>query len=695
MDVHLHTKINDVVEAFRVALHQQAPYWSTIRTPAALFDFEQGLQAVLNRLQTAIVGAVLEAIHRDRDFVTACQNQSRLQRGVYSDGWHDVRVQTLGGHFVHLKTPYAKLPKERKQERREKKLRQQGTGLYPVLRRLGIVRRTTPRLLVEANRHLADGPSAAEAAERLASREIRLTEIPLWLLVRDFASIALWQRQMAAAHLEHVTVLEPAPLAGKRVVVGLDGGRLRLRIDKRESEQTQTRRYTPQQCEPKLFAIYTIDHQGKKERHGYVLYEGTLQSAAHLFTLLKLRLKQLGITHASELILIGDGASWIWKRVPDLRASLGLADLRVIEIVDWAHAAEKLMPPAKAAFQEPKQQQHWFKRMRTCLKHGDVSTILTALHALDARNDKDQVIRTAIHYFQTHQARMQYEQFRSKGLPLGSGSIESGVRRIVNLRLKGASLFWHPENAEAILYLRCQIKSGRWVSFVKAVLTQWATDMATSLTQAYHVREAIATAVGASHPPKAILDTRQDVITWARQVVETGEALILDTETTGLDTTDEIIQLAMVDLHGNVLLDTLVRPTKPIAPEARAIHGITDQALADAPPFSALYQALAPLLRHRLVLAYNAAFDRRLLAQTCTTYGLPPLEIAAWDCVMERYACFWGEEWANTGSFRPQSLSTACTQQGIGVHGHHEAVQDCLLTLALIKAMAGAGEEET
>ena len=694
MDVYLDTKINDVVEAFRVALHQQAPCWSTIRTPAALFDFEQGLQAVLNRLQTEIVGAVLEAIHRDRDFVTACQNQSRLQGGVYSDGWHDVRVHTLGGHFVHLKTLYATLPKEPRQEQREKKPRQQGTGLYPVLRRLGIVRRTTPRLLAEVNHHLADGPSGAEAAERLASREIMLAEIPMWLLVRDFASIALWQRQAAAAHLEHVTVLAPAPLAGKRVVVGLDGGRLRLRIDKRVSEQTQTRGYTPEQCEPKLFAIYTIDHQGKKERHGDVLYDGTLQSAPYLFTLLKLRLKQWGITQARELIIIGDGAGWIWKGVPDLRASLGLADLRVVEIVDWAHAAEKLMPPAKAAFQEPQQQQHWFKRMRTCLKQGDVSTILTALHTLDARNDKDKVICAAIRYFQTHQARMQYEQFRSEGFPLGSGSIESGVRRIVNLRLKGASLFWHPENAEAILYLRCQIKSGRWVTFVKSVLTQWATDMAPSLTQAYHVREAIATAVRASHPPRSVLDTRQDVITWAGQVVESGEPLILDTETTGLDATDEVVQLAIVDMHGNVLLNTLVRPTRPIAPEARAVHGITDQALADAPPFSVLYHAIAHLLRHRRVLAYNAAFDRRLLTQTCTIYGLPPLEGVAWDCVMERYACFWGE-WANPGSYKPQSLSTACTQQGINVHGHHEAVQDCLLTLALIKAMAVAGEEET
>jgi len=107
-----------------------------------------------------------------------------------------------------------------------------------------------------------------------------------------------------------------------------------------------------------------------------------------------------------------------------------------------------------------------------------------------------------------------------------------------------------------------------------------------------------------------------------------------------------------------------------------------------------MYHAVAHLLRHRPVLAYNAAFDRRLLAQTCTMYGLPPLEIAAWDCVMERYACFWGE-WSNTGSYKPQSLSTACSQQGIDVHGHHEAVQDCLLTLALIKAMAVTGEEET
>ena len=350
------------------------------------------------------------------------------------------------------------------------------------------------------------------------------------------------------------------------------------------------------------------------------------------------------------------------------------------------------MPAAKVGLPELKQHP-WFKRMRTFLKQGNVRTIIAALQELDQRHDTDEVIRTTMQYFQTHEARMQYQSFRAEGLPIGSGSIESGVRRIVNLRLKGASIFWRPENAEEILYLRCQIKSGRWVQLVKAVLTQWASDMTISLTQAYHVRDAIATAVLASHPPVLVSEARQEVIMWARQVVEERETLLLDTETTGLDDHDEVIQLAIINMQGHVLLSTLIRPTVPVGTEARAIHGITDEVLAQAPSFSDLYETIAVLLGNRSVLAYHADFDRRILAQTCAKYGLPPVEVAAWDCVMEQYAIFWGER-SKAGHYKPQSLSTACMQQGIDVHGHHDAVQDCLLTLALIKAVAVADEDE-
>src|SRR5215510_2407232 len=359
MDAQLHAQLDEVIEALRDALHQQAECWSTIRTPSALFDFEQNFQAILNRLQTGIVGAVLEAIQRDQAFVTECQHQARRQCGVLNAGWRDVEVLTLGGQHTHLKTPYARLPKQATQGSIGEKRHRHGTGIYPVLRRLGVIRRATPRFLAEVNRHLADGPSGAEAVERFTSREIMLNEVPLWQHVKDFASIALWQRQMAIAHLEHATVIEPAPLAGKRVVVALDGGRLRLRINKIGSEQTPTRKYATDQCEPKLFAIYTVDDQGNKERTGAVFYDGTLQSATVLFTLLKLRLTQLGIQQARLLIIIGDGASWIWNGISDLLTALGLEALHVVEIVDWAHAVEKLLPPAKVGIQEPQRQQRW------------------------------------------------------------------------------------------------------------------------------------------------------------------------------------------------------------------------------------------------------------------------------------------------------------------------------------------------
>lgn len=81
MDAQLHTKLDEVVEELRDELHQKAEHWSTIRTPSELFDFEQVLQATLNSLQAGVVRAVLEAIHRDDDFVTECCHQARRQRG--------------------------------------------------------------------------------------------------------------------------------------------------------------------------------------------------------------------------------------------------------------------------------------------------------------------------------------------------------------------------------------------------------------------------------------------------------------------------------------------------------------------------------------------------------------------------------------------------------------------------------------
>jgi hypothetical protein len=342
MDAQLRAEIDEVVEKLRVELYQKVSCWSKTRTPSELFDFEQEMQTTLNMLQSRIVGIVLRAIHRDTTFVIECQKQAWRQRGVHSNGWREVSIQVLSGKQVQVKTPYAKPLKKVGQECKEKKYRRQGIGIYPVLRRLGIVRRATPRLLAEASRQIADGPSGAEAEERLTNREIMLAQISMWHRLHDFASIALYQRQLAVSHLDQVETIVSPPLAGERVVVGLDGGRLRLRINKKRDNQIETRSYTTDKCEPKLFAIYTIDQKGNKKPKGEVTYDGTLQSANQVFAILKLRLMQLGIEQTELLVIIGDGSSWIWKGAYELRTALGLGKVQVVEIVDYFHAVGKL-----------------------------------------------------------------------------------------------------------------------------------------------------------------------------------------------------------------------------------------------------------------------------------------------------------------------------------------------------------------
>ena len=678
-------EINEIVEELKEELIPKMQDWSQIRTPSELFDFEQELQKTLNTLQANIVKKVLEAIHQDSEFLIDCQKQALRQMGVQSYGWREVSVKTLSGKEARIQTLYYRPRKKVFQKQPGKRLHQGRTGIYPILRRLGIVRRTTPRMLAECNRQIADGPSAAEAKERLVSREIMCFQVPMWLQVRDFASIALWQRKETVSKLEKVQEIEPAPLAGKRVVVGIDGGRLNIRTSKRNHDLSEVKEYTTNQCEPKIFVIYTIDKNGQKECDRKVIYDGTIQGLEYLFSLLVLRLKQLGIAKAELLVITGDGAHWIWKRSADLPVRLGLEKVPVVEVVDFFHSVSKLTKPAKLGIQEYEKQKQWFKEMRKLLKKGQVDRIITSLQKLDGKDDIDGEICKAIEYFQTHKTRMQYAQFRAEGIPIGSGVIESGVRRIINLRMKGTSIFWLPESAESVLYLRCQSQSGRWIDFVKSVLAQWADDMSLSLQQVHQIRAQIASRFLESHPPVCI-NSRDEIIKWAVNLLEDGDALLVDTETTGLSTNDEIIQLAILDLDGKVLLNTLLKPTVPISSEAYELHGIGYQSLKNAPNILDIYDDIANLIRNRYLVAYNAAFDQRLLTQTCNRYGLPKFEVAGWYCAMEKYTYFRGKH-DGEKDYKSQSLTSACTQQNIIVHTAHEAVKDCLLTLELIKSM--------
>jgi DNA polymerase-3 subunit epsilon len=158
-------------------------------------------------------------------------------------------------------------------------------------------------------------------------------------------------------------------------------------------------------------------------------------------------------------------------------------------------------------------------------------------------------------------------------------------------------------------------------------------------------------------------------IAWAREVVRDPGTVFLDTETTGLDGRAEIIDIAIVDLAGLTLLDTLVRPQARIPAEASAIHGILDHHVAGAPRWRDVYGEMLSLLTDRRVVVYNASYDRRMVHQCCDAHSLLPPE-CIWECAMQRYAEYVGERSQRGRGCRRHKLEVAAGAFGLAPGGH-------------------------
>ena len=185
-----------------------------------------------------------------------------------------------------------------------------------------------------------------------------------------------------------------------------------------------------------------------------------------------------------------------------------------------------------------------------------------------------------------------------------------------------------------------------------------------------------------------ILEDRISVVRWAKEVYrEPGCWRVLDIETTGLDDRDRIVEIAVVDLAGTPLLNTLIRPTGEwfMSPDAAAVHGIGVRELEIAPTFAEIYPELANALRGCRVLTYGADFDARMIAGELSRAELPPLlDEHCWHCLMHRYAMWYGEWSDHWNDYRWQALG-----------GAHRALGDSLSALTRLREMAESSDQFT
>ncbi|MEP7270953.1 MAG: hypothetical protein ABI882_05585 [Acidobacteriota bacterium] len=170
-----------------------------------------------------------------------------------------------------------------------------------------------------------------------------------------------------------------------------------------------------------------------------------------------------GMREATEVIVIGDGAPWIWNIAA--KHFWGAT-----QILDLDHALEHLADAGKAAFGalNPKSRQ-WLFAHREDLRNGDVQAVVRSLKRLrPSGSEEKEIVRRAIEYVEKNRDRMRYQEFRTLGLFVGSGVVEAGCKTVIGRRLKQGGMRWTVKGANSIIALRCCQLTGRWESYWEA-----------------------------------------------------------------------------------------------------------------------------------------------------------------------------------------------------------------------------------
>lgn len=247
------------------------------------------------------------------------------------------------------------------------------------------------------------------------------------------------QRERVAP--ERVVLPPPGQDHAHRKGLSLDGGKVHIRGEGWKEFKVGTVYDVELRWEPDPETGDAVE-----QAHGVKMaYTGVLGNADAFGRALWALAVAHDIPQAADLSVTADGAEWIWNLVADYFP-------QSTQIVDWYHACEHLSQAAQALYpNDETAAQRWAEQHRQDLYLGAIHTLTAPLEQAD--------LPTEAHYFHTHQRRMQYHDFREQGYPIGSGTVESGIKRY-KARLTGAGMRWSRPAAECMLTIRSAVLTG-------------------------------------------------------------------------------------------------------------------------------------------------------------------------------------------------------------------------------------------
>ncbi len=212
--------------------------------------------------------------------------------------------------------------------------------------------------------------------------------------------------------------------------------------------------------EIKLGAIYTTTNRASRKRPEKLEVRTLAQSfvtdladASTFGPRVWAEAAQRGVLEADEVVVLGDGAHWIWN----------LADQYfpgAVQILDWYHASEYVFSAAQAIYGEGSDlAKRWAAEQLERLWDGKVAEVITTLQE---HLSAGRAVEETLTYYSNQQQRMRYDDYRARGMQIGSGTIESGCKHVLAARLKQAGMIWDRDGALAVATVRTWLKSGRW-----------------------------------------------------------------------------------------------------------------------------------------------------------------------------------------------------------------------------------------
>jgi hypothetical protein len=359
-------------------------------------------------------------------------------------------VRMSNGTTVYVLTPYFARPCL------EKNPAKRGIGFYPSLLVLGIFDKCSPRLASEVSMTAAALASIKEAQNMLAARGCELDFKTIRNIVKRFAARARACQERGDIPEESLDIV------GCRVVISIDGGRIRIRKNKKgQKTKNGRRRYHTDWREPKLFIIYVINDDGRQKKTFSPVIDASLNGPENIIALLGFYLRKMDICKASSVSVVADGARWIWERATALLAALGLKVEQIHFVLDFYHAVEHLSNLLDLLKWPAADRKSYLTKYRRILLNGKTNAFFDFVDSISKRSRSKEIIRER-KYFAKNKTKMQYYRFAAMKLPLGSGAVESAIRRVINLRLKGPGIFWLEDTANEMLMLRCYYKANRW-----------------------------------------------------------------------------------------------------------------------------------------------------------------------------------------------------------------------------------------